>query len=202
MKVLTPDFYTMPTLELAQALLGKLLVHETEQGIVSGYIVETEAYMGPLDQAAHSFGGRKTKRTEVMFREPGHIYTYQMHTHTLINVVAEEVDAPHAILIRALEPVEGQDLMSRNRNKLPKKQWTNGPGKLTKSLGITMEHYGALWYEPPLYIAEGREVDSISSGPRIGIDNSGEAVHYPYRFWETDNPYVSKYRAPKKTLSE
>lgn len=202
MNVLTPDFYTMPTLELAQALLGKLLVHETEQGIVSGYIVETEAYMGPLDQAAHSFGGRKTKRTEVMFREPGHIYTYQMHTHTLINVVAEEVDAPHAILIRALEPVDGQDLMSRNRNKLPKKQWTNGPGKLTKSLGITMEHYGALWYEPPLYIAEGREVDSISSGPRIGIDNSGEAVHYPYRFWETDNPYVSKYRAPKKTFSE
>ena len=202
MNVLTPDFYTMPTLELAQALLGKLLVHETEQGIVSGYIVETEAYMGPLDQAAHSFGGRKTKRTEVMFREPGHIYTYQMHTHTLINVVAEEVDAPHAILIRALEPVDGQDLMSRNRNTLPKKQWTNGPGKLTKALGITMEHYGALWYEPPLYIAEGREVDSISSGPRIGIDNSGEAVHYPYRFWETDNPYVSKYRAPKKTFSE
>lgn len=202
MKRLSPEFYTMPTLDLAQALLGKLLVHETEEGIVSGYIVETEAYMGPLDQAAHSFGGRKTKRTEVMFREPGHIYTYQMHTHTLINVVAEEVDAPHAILIRAVEPVDGQDLMSRNRKQLPKKQWTNGPGKLTKALGITMEHYGALWYEPPLYIAEGREVDSISSGPRIGIDNSGEAVHYPYRFWETDNPYVSKYRAPKKTFSE
>lgn len=202
MKPLSPDFYTLPTLELAQALLGKLLVHETEQGIVSGYIVETEAYMGPLDQAAHSFGGRKTKRTEVMFREPGHIYTYQMHTHTLINVVAEEVGAPHAILIRAVEPVEGQDLMSRNRNNLPKKQWTNGPGKLTKALGITMEHYGTLWYEPPLYLAEGREVSSISSGPRIGIDNSGEAVHYPYRFWETENPYVSKYRAPKKTLSE
>ncbi len=202
MKPLSPDFYTLPTLELAQALLGKLLVHETEQGIVSGYIVETEAYMGPLDQAAHSFGGRKTKRTEVMFREPGHIYTYQMHTHTLINVVAEEVGAPHAILIRAVEPVEGQDLMRRNRNNLPKKQWTNGPGKLTKALGITMEHYGTLWYEPPLYLAEGREVSSISSGPRIGIDNSGEAVHYPYRFWETENPYVSKYRTPKKTFSE
>lgn len=202
MKPLSPDFYTLPTLELAQALLGKLLVHETEEGIVSGYIVETEAYMGPLDQAAHSFGGRKTKRTEVMFREPGHIYTYQMHTHTLINVVAEEVGAPHAILIRAVEPVEGQDLMRRNRNNLPKKQWTNGPGKLTKALGITMEHYGTLWYEPPLYLAEGREVSSISSGPRIGIDNSGEAVHYPYRFWETENPYVSKYRTPKKTFSE
>lgn len=202
MKPLSPEFYTLPTLELAQALLGKLLVHETEQGIVSGYIVETEAYMGPLDQAAHSFGGRKTKRTEVMFREPGHIYTYQMHTHTLINVVAEEVGAPHAILIRAVEPVEGQDVMSRNRNNLAKKQWTNGPGKLTKALGITMEHYGTLWYEPPLYLAEGREVSSISSGPRIGIDNSGEAVHYPYRFWETENPYVSKYRAPKKTFSE
>lgn len=202
MNVLSPKFYTKPTLELAQALLGKLLVHETDEGIISGYIVETEAYMGPLDQAAHSFGGRKTKRTEVMYREPGHIYTYQMHTHTLINVVAAEIDAPHAILIRALEPVEGQDLMIKNRNNLPKKQWTNGPGKLTKALGISMEHYGSLWYEPPLYIAEGREVNSISSGPRIGIDNSGEAVHYPYRFWETNNPYVSKYRAPKKTLGE
>lgn len=197
MRIVPKQFYELPTLELARALIGKLLVHDTLEGRLSGYIVETEAYMGPLDQAAHSFGGRKTKRTEVMFREPGHIYTYQMHTHTLINVVAEDVDEPHAILIRAVEPVEGQTVMQANRNQLPKKQWTNGPGKLTKALGITMAHYGELWYEPPLYIAEGKEVSGISTGPRIGIDNSGEAVHYPYRFWETDNPFVSKYRAPK-----
>lgn len=198
MKILPPEFYEQPTLQLAEALIGKLLVHETPKGRISGFIVETEAYMGPLDRAAHSYGGRKTKRTEVMFREPGHIYTYQMHTHTLINVVAEDVDEPHAILIRAIEPVEGEELMAFNRNQLPKKQWTNGPGKLTKAMGITMEHYGTLWYEKPLFIEQGREPIDISKGPRIGIDNSGEAVHYPYRFWETANPFVSKYRAPKK----
>lgn len=198
MKILPPEFYEQPTLQLAEALIGKLLVHETPKGRMSGFIVETEAYMGPLDRAAHSYGGRKTKRTEVMFREPGHIYTYQMHTHTLINVVAEDVDEPHAILIRAIEPVEGEELMAVNRNQLPKKQWTNGPGKLTKAMGITMEHYGTLWYEKPLFIEQGREPIDISKGPRIGIDNSGEAVHYPYRFWETANPFVSKYRAPKK----
>lgn len=198
MKILPPEFYEQPTLQLAEALIGKLLVHETPKGRMSGFIVETEAYMGPLDRAAHSYGGRKTKRTEVMFREPGHIYTYQMHTHTLINVVAEDVDVPHAILIRAIEPVEGEELMADNRNQLPKKQWTNGPGKLTKAMGITMEHYGTLWYEKPLFIEQGREPIDISKGPRIGIDNSGEAVHYPYRFWETANPFVSKYRAPKK----
>lgn len=198
MKILPPEFYEQPTLQLAEALIGKLLVHETPKGRMSGFIVETEAYMGPLDRAAHSYGGRKTKRTEVMFREPGHIYTYQMHTHTLINVVAEDVDEPHAILIRAIEPVEGEELMADNRNQLPKKQWTNGPGKLTKAMGITMEHYGTLWYEKPLFIEQGREPIDISKGPRIGIDNSGEAVHYPYRFWETANLFVSKYRAPKK----
>ncbi|WP_342526406.1 DNA-3-methyladenine glycosylase [Chryseomicrobium sp. FSL W7-1435] len=202
MKILPDEFYHLPTLELANSLIGKLLVHDTDEGRLSGYIVETEAYMGVLDQAAHSFGGRKTKRTEVMFSEPGHIYTYQMHTHTLINVVAEDVGEPHAILIRALEPLEGQATMARNRNQLPMKQWTNGPGKLTKALGITMQHYGSLWSEPPLYIAEGRIPQSVSTGPRIGIDNSGEAVHYPYRFWETDNPYVSKYRTPKQPPSD
>lgn len=157
MKILDETFYHQPTLELAQALIGKLLVHDTKEGRVSGYIVETEAYMGPLDQAAHSFSGKKTKRTEVMFREPGHIYTYQMHTHTLLNVVAEAVDEPHAILIRAIEPVEGLEIMEANRNQLPQKQWTNGPGKLTKAMGIQMVHYGQLWYEPPLYLAEGRD---------------------------------------------
>lgn len=199
MDILPAHFYEQPTLQLAESLLGKLLVHETIDGPVSGYIVETEAYMGPLDQAAHSFGGRKTKRTEIMFREPGHIYTYQMHTHTLINVVAEQVGEPHAILIRAVEPVDGLHQMRARRNELPMKQWTNGPGKLTKAMGITMAHYGKLWYEPPLFIAEGKQVSAISTGPRIGIDNAGEAVHYPYRFWETGNPYVSKYRTPKKS---
>lgn len=194
MKPIDPSFFHQPTLELARKLLGKYIVHEHSTGLLIGKIVETEAYMGPEDRAAHSFGNRRTKRTEVMFGEAGLIYTYQMHTHTLINVVSGIEGVPNAILIRAVEPIEGLEQMQKFRPKQPMKQWTNGPGKLTKALGITMEHYGKHWSEKPLYMTEGEEVSSISAGPRIGIENSGEAVHYPYRFWETDNPFVSKMR--------
>ncbi|WP_391117969.1 DNA-3-methyladenine glycosylase [Psychrobacillus sp. L3] len=194
MKPIDETFFQQPTLELAKDLLGKYIVHEHNSGLLIGKIVEVEAYMGAEDKAAHSFGNRRTKRTEVMFGEPGLIYTYQMHTHTLINVVAGVEGTPNAILIRAVEPIKGLEQMKEIRNDLPMKQWTNGPGKLTKALGITMEYYGKKWTEKPLYITEGVEVRSISTGPRIGIDNSGDAVHYPYRFWETDNPYVSKMR--------
>lgn len=194
MKPIDPSFFHQPTLELARKLLGKYIVHEHNSGLLVGKIVETEAYMGLEDRAAHSFGNRRTKRTEVMFGEAGLIYTYQMHTHTLINVVSGIEGVPNAILIRAVEPIEGLEQMQTFRPKQPMKQWTNGPGKLTKALGITMEHYGTHWSEKPLYMTEGEEVSSISTGPRIGIENSGEAVHYPYRFWETDNPFVSKMR--------
>ena len=88
MQPMPADFFQKPTIELAKALLGCLLVKETEEGTTSGYIVETEAYMGPEDRAAHSFGNRRTKRTEIMFGEAGKVYTYQMHTHTLVNVVS------------------------------------------------------------------------------------------------------------------
>ena len=194
MKPIEASFFHQPTLQLAERLLGKYMVHEHSSGLLIGKIVETEAYLGAEDRAAHSFANRRTKRTEVMFGEPGLIYTYQMHTHTLINVVAAPVDIPNAILIRALEPIEGMDLMKQFRNNLPMKQWTNGPGKLTKAMAISMEYYGKHWSEKPLYIAEGEQVTSISIGPRIGIENSGEAVHYPYRFWETNNSFVSKTR--------
>lgn len=194
MKPINPSFFHQPTLELARNLLGKYIVHEHSSGLLVGKIVETEAYMGPEDRAAHSFGNRRTKRTEVMFGEAGLIYTYQMHTHTLINVVAGPEDVPNAILIRAVEPIEGLEQMKEFRKDLPMKQWTNGPGKLTKAMAISMEHYGKHWSEKPLYMAEGEQVISISTGPRIGIENSGEAVHYPYRFWEADNPFVSKTR--------
>ena len=104
MEPLSPDFFQQPTLELAQSLLGCLLVKETAEGIASGYIVETEAYMGPEDRAAHSYGNRRTKRTEIMFGEAGSIYTYTMHTHTLVNVVSGPLEKPEAILIRAVQP--------------------------------------------------------------------------------------------------
>lgn len=191
---LTGEFYNKPTLELAKALIGSLLVKESEEGVTSGYIVETEAYMGPLDRAAHSYGNRRTKRTEVMFGEAGYIYTYVMHTHCLVNVVSGPADVPEAILIRAIEPHSGVDLMYKRRNVIKEKHLTNGPGKLTKAMNITMQDYGNTFTRPPLYIAEGRKPGKIETGPRIGIDNSGEARHYPWRFWEEGNPFVSRGR--------
>lgn len=186
------EFYNQPTLDLAKNLLGNILVHETDEGTSSGIIVETEAYLGEKDQAAHSFKNRRTKRTEIMFASPGHVYIYEMHTHTLVNVVGAEEGTPNAILIRAVEPLTGIELMLKRRPVDKRTNLTSGPGKLTKALGITKEHYGRTFFEPPLFIAAGDEPAEIEIGTRIGIDNSGEAKDYPYRFWVKDNPYVSR----------
>jgi len=197
MEPLPSDFFKTPTLELAKELLGCLLIKETSEGVVSGYIVETEAYMGPEDRAAHSFGNRRTKRTEIMFGEAGSVYTYMMHTHTLVNVVSGPLEKPEAILIRAVEPVQGLELMKERRGTENLNNLTNGPGKLTKALGITMEDYGHSFTYPPLYITAGESPEAISVGPRIGIDNTGEAKDYPWRFWVTDNSFVSRHRKSK-----
>lgn len=192
-KPVTAAFFDRPTHELARALLGMLLVKETEAGTSSGWIVETEAYQGPEDRAAHSFGNRRTPRTEVMFGPPGYAYTYEMHTHCLLNVVSGGIDQPEVVLIRAIEPCEGITLMHKRRG-LDKKirELTNGPGKLTKALGIEKGDYGTPLFERPLFIAAGRHVDAIAAGPRIGIDNSGEAKYYPWRYWEYGSPFLSK----------
>ncbi len=189
------QFFEKPVLELARELIGHLIVHELPTGPVIVRIVETEAYHGAEDRAAHSFGNRRTKRTEVMFGEPGSVYTYQMHTHTLMNVVCGPVGTPHAILLRAGEPVEGLEYMREQRGeKLAMKDWTNGPGKLAKALGVTMDYYGHHWSDRPLFISRATTAGEIECGPRVGIANAGEAVHYPYRFFEKDNAFVSKYR--------
>ncbi|MDQ0256847.1 DNA-3-methyladenine glycosylase [Evansella vedderi] len=196
---LNQQFFDQPTLELAKNLLGKLLVKETEEGITSGWIVETEAYIGPGDRAAHSYGNRRTKRTEVMFGPPGFVYTYVMHTHCLVNVVSGEEGNPEAVLIRAVEPCDGMDLMYQRRGQDKReKDLTNGPGKLTKAMGIVKEDYGRPFFEPPLYIAEGKPPGSMEEGPRIGIDNSGEAKNYPWRFWIKGNPFVSRAPSSRK----
>lgn len=188
------DFYSLPTLELAQALLGCLLVKQTSEGTTASYIVETEAYVGPEDKAAHSYNNRRTKRTEIMFHESGLAYTYQMHTHCLINVVSGGAGNPEAVLIRAVEPAAGIELMLERRQVKQRVALTNGPGKLTKAMGISMTDYGHPFTEPPLFIAPGLLPASISAGKRIGIENSGEAKDYPWRFWITDNPFVSRHQ--------
>jgi DNA-3-methyladenine glycosylase len=196
---LDSSFFEQPTLILARLLLGKLLVKVTDAGLSAGWIVETEAYMGAEDRAAHSFGNRRTPRTEVMFGPPGFAYIYEMHTHCLMNVVSGEINQPQAVLIRAVEPCEGIHLMYERRSKVKREiDLTNGPGKLTKALGITKQDYGRPLFELPieqsLFIAEGKPSEHIKTGPRIGIDNSGEAKDYPWRFWIDGNKFVSKMR--------
>ncbi|MFG6149229.1 DNA-3-methyladenine glycosylase [Halobacillus sp. B23F22_1] len=192
MNVLPKVFYEQPTLELARSLLGCELVKETTEGTASGYIVETEAYIGPVDRAAHSYNYKRTKRTQVMFGPAGYAYTYVMHTHCLVNVVSGEEGSPEAVLIRAVEPVEGIDLMYARRGDKKEKDLTNGPGKLTKALGIIRSDYGRPYDTPPLYIKEGFKPARISQGKRIGIENSGDARDFPWRFWVTDNKFVSR----------
>jgi DNA-3-methyladenine glycosylase len=189
--VLPPSFYQTPTLQLAKDLLGCLLIKETEEGTTAGYIVETEAYMGPEDRAAHSYKNRRTKRTEIMYAEAGRVYTYVMHTHCLVNVVSGPEEKPEAILIRAVEPHMGEELMEKRRQRTGR-ELTNGPGKLTKAMGISMEDYGGLFHKGPIYIAEGKNPQQLECGTRIGIGNSGEAKDYPYRFWIKNNGYVSR----------
>ncbi|WP_421384947.1 DNA-3-methyladenine glycosylase [Bacillus salacetis] len=189
--ILPKEFYELPTLQLAKELLGCLLVKETSEGMTSGFIVETEAYMGPEDRAAHSYNNRRTNRTEIMYAEAGRVYTYVMHTHCLVNVVSGPPGKPEAILIRAVEPKDGTELMMDRRPKQGK-ELTNGPGKLTKAMGINKEDYGGCFFEPPLFIAEGKQPKEIVTGTRIGIGNSGEARDYPYRFWIKGNGFVSR----------
>ncbi|GGP12146.1 DNA-3-methyladenine glycosylase [Oceanobacillus neutriphilus] len=185
-------FYQYPTLQLAEELLGCVLVKQTEEGTSSGFIVETEAYLGSADRAAHGFSNRRTKRTEILYAEAGMTYTHLIHNHCLINVVSAEKEVPESVLIRAVEPYTGVDLMLVRRPVKKFQNLTSGPGKLSQALDINMGDYGRSLMEPPLFIAEGKKPEKISSGPRIGIDNSGEARDYPYRFWVTGNKFVSK----------
>ncbi|WP_041808611.1 DNA-3-methyladenine glycosylase [Evansella cellulosilytica] len=193
-------FFKQSTLQLAINLLGKTLVKESDAGVTAGKIVETEAYKGPHDRAAHSFNNRRTKRTEVMFGPSGYTYTYVMHTHCLVNVVSAEVGQPEAVLIRAIEPLVGIDLILARRGEgKALHELTNGPGKLTKAMGIDITDYGLPLFEKPLFIADGDGIapEEISKGPRIGIENSGEAKDYPWRFWIANNQFVSRYRRKK-----
>ena len=190
------DLWSLPTLALAKKLLGMELIHESNEGVTTGYIVETEAYLGPEDRAAHSFGNRRTARTEVMFHHASTIYTYFIYgMHVCFNIVSGPFDKPEAILIRAIEPVRGIEIMRERRGSVKKDiLLTNGPGKLSKSMGFSLQDNGKKLNAGGIRIEEGIEVKpyQIASGPRIGIQYAEEAIHYPYRFWIKNNPYVSR----------
>ncbi|MGV8144887.1 MAG: DNA-3-methyladenine glycosylase [Methanothermobacter sp.] len=158
MMKLKKSFYQQNTLKIARLLLGCILVHESEEGITSGMVIETEAYLGTTDKASHSYGGRHTPRMDPLYKRGGYAYIYQLYGHNYcLNVVTEDEDHPRAVLIRALEPVEGAKLMlnrrgilnfpSKNRvlrdNPVYKlKNLTNGPSKLCQAMGIDARFNG------------------------------------------------------------
>lgn len=186
-------FYERPVLQVARDCIGKVLVHDTPDGLVAGRIVEAEAYRGPEDRAAHSFGGRRTARTEVMFGPPGHSYVFLIYgMHHNFNLVTGREGQPHAVLIRGVEPLQGLELMAKRRHVAADRiELTNGPGKLCKALGIGAEHYGLDLCQGPLFLADAPRV-KVARSPRIGIDYAGNWAHKPWRFFQRGNRYVSR----------
>ena len=186
--ILPINFYARPVTEVAQALLGKRLVRILDGQLLSGLIMETEAYDGMEDLACHARVG-KTQRNSVMFGRAGHAYVYFTYgMHWCLNVVTGEEGYPAAVLIRAIEPLEGHSIIASNRPNVDPKNWTNGPAKLTKSLSIAREQNGIdlttkageLWIENGLNI----ETSHIKSGPRIGISSTPEPwLSMPWRFY-------------------
>ena len=197
MKKLAFDFYNRENvLQIAEELLGKLLV-TTKDGITtSGRIVECEAYAGAPDKASHAYGGRRTNRNEVMYGEAGVAYVYLCYgIHHLFNVVTHSKDIPHAILIRALEPVKGiKDMLLRTGKKQMDNTLTRGPGNLSRALGIYTTDSGSLLTGKKIFLADDGLVYSkkeIFTSPRIGVDYAGEDALLPYRFYIKGNPFVS-----------
>lgn len=187
------EFYLRNGIEVAKNLLGLVLVHESKEGVTKGIIVETEAYMGEMDAAAHSYK-RKTERTNIQFGEGGYAYIYMIYgMYYCVNIVANGVDKPEAVLIRALEPIEGIDLMKKRRKTDKIKNLCSGPGKLCQAMDITKEQYGLDLCGQVLYIEEptvDKTINRIES-KRINIDYAGEAKDYLWRYTVKDSKYLS-----------
>ena len=191
--VLPHDFYARPTLKVARDLLGKVLVHRTRDGVTSGVIVETEAYIGEDDPACHASFGR-TARSEPLFGPPGFAYVYLNYgVHYLMNAVTEADGYPGAVLIRALQPLDGMALMKKRRapdgRAIDEHALCRGPGNLTRAHGIMLKDNRLDLAASKLTIEDrGISVGKIATGPRIGIR---VAVEKPWRFWIADHPAVS-----------
>ncbi|WP_420642767.1 DNA-3-methyladenine glycosylase [Candidatus Leptofilum sp.] len=196
-------FYARPARTVAQELLGKKLVRQMDGRLLSGLIVETEAYCDgeERDLACHgerANNAQPTPRTAVMFGPAGVAYVYFTYgIHWLFNVVTGETGRPNAVLIRALEPVDGVESMAQRRGRRPLRQLTNGPAKLTQALAIDKSHNEANLCQPGgvIWIEDAPAVppNQIATGPRIGLGKTPEPwFSIPWRYWLADNPFVSK----------
>ncbi len=198
MKPLPRSFYVRDTLEVTRDVLGTLIVHDTTEGRLAGRIVEVEAYVGEEDAACHAAAGY-TSRTAPLYGPPGHAYVYFIYgMHWCVNAVTRDEGLPSAVLVRALEPLDGIELMRRRR---PAARWieelTNGPARLCRALGITGEHNGLALQRPPLLVRRGDRVpdDAVAVTARIGITKAAE---WPLRWLVTDSPFVSGRRVREK----
>lgn len=192
---LKKEFYCVGAKKLAQELLGKILISVVDNSFLCGRIVETEAYLGKKDPASHSYQGKITPRNSIMYEEAGLIYVYMIYgMHWCFNIVANKKGVPEAVFIRALEPLEGIEIMKRN-NPLAKsiRYLTNGPSRWTKSFGIDKRFLGLPIYGNQIFIVKEKHPPSfkIKKTKRIGIDYAQEAKDWLLRFYIEDNPFVS-----------
>lgn len=196
-KRLKSSFYShSDVIFVAKQLIGKILVTNINDVLTAGRIVETEAYNGVVDKASHAWGGRRTNRTEVMYSPGGVAYVYLCYgIHHLFNIVTNKADIPHAVLVRAVEPLAGiEDMLIRTGKKKLDNTLTRGPGNVSRALGISTLHTGTHLGGNNIYVADdGKEYreDEIGASPRIGVDYAGEDALLPYRFYVKGNSYVS-----------
>jgi DNA-3-methyladenine glycosylase len=197
MKKLPIDFYRRSNvLRIARELVGKIVVTKWSGIITSGRIVEVEAYNGIIDKASHAYGGRRTIRNAMMYADGGAAYIYLCYgIHHLFNVVTNTKDIPHAILIRAVEPIAGIDEMLKRTGKAKlDNSLTKGPGNVAKALGLFTMQTGHSLLSKELFIAEDEhryKRIEMAASPRIGVDYAGEDALLPYRFYIKGNPFVS-----------
>ena len=193
--IIDKEFYNRSAIDVANDLLGKVLVREVDGRILKGKIVETESYIGAIDKACHAYNGRRTKRTEILYSDCGVAYVYFIYgLYHCFNVVTNEKDVAEAVLIRAIEPLNEFDYISQVRYKKQFKELTNGPSKLCLAYLIDKDLNGDKLYEQgKIYLEESEENDfEIVKTKRIGIDYAEEAKDFLWRFYIKDNDFVSK----------
>lgn len=191
------DWYQQEeVVKVAQLLLGKRLCTSVDGSITKGMIVETEAYSGDDDKACHANNQRKTNRNRIMFEQGGHAYVYLCYgIHHLFNVVTNISGKADAVLVRAIEPLEGIEVMLKRRKmRKLEKRLSSGPGTLSEALGIKTRHYGTRLDSDRIWIEEGMEVvpDQVVATPRIGVDYAGEDAAKLWRFYVKENEWVSR----------
>ncbi len=197
MKKVPLSFYRRKdVVKIAKELLGKIVVTNIEGNLTSGRIVETEAYAGITDKASHAFAGKRTARNEHMYSAGGTVYIYICYgMHQMLNVVTNEQEIPDAVLIRAVEPLKGTEIMLQRTGKIKlDKTLTRGPGNVGKALGIFKHHSGLYLLDEEIYLLDDGEKireENIGISKRIGVDGAGADALLPYRFYIRGNRYVS-----------